>query len=66
VRGPDVIASRAVPRADGLSATMLGLRWDADNECRSRPNIVAGDKGVVMLDVSRHERILRLDAITVE
>ena len=65
VRGPDVIASRAVPRADGLGATMLSLRGDADNEWRSSPDIVAGHKGVVFLDVSSGERKFRLDAVTI-
>jgi len=45
---------------------MLGLRWDADDEWRSRPDIVASHKGVVMLDISRHERKLRLNTVTVE
>jgi hypothetical protein len=63
---PDVIASGAFWRANGLGATMVRLRWDADNEWRSHPDIIASHKGVVMLDVSRHERKLRLDGVAVE
>ena len=66
IRGPDRIASRTVLRADGFGATMLGLRWNADDEWRSRPDIVAIHKGVVMLDVSRHEREVSLDFVAVE
>jgi len=65
VRGPDVLASRAVPRADGLRATVLSLRGDADNEWRSSPDIVTRHKGVVFLDVSSGKRKLRLDAVTI-
>jgi hypothetical protein len=40
--------------------------WDADNEWRSLPDIIASHKGVVMLDVSRHEPKLVLDTVAVE
>ena len=66
IRGSNVIASRALPRIDGLGATLFHLLGDADNERRSLPNIAAGHIGVVLLDVSRHERELRLDTVTVE
>ena len=66
IRSPDVFTSRTVPRADGLGATMVGLRGDADHEWRPCPNIVAGDIGVVFLDISGYERKLGLDALAIE
>ena len=38
----------------------------ADSEWRSRPDIVTGDKGVVLLDGSRHETMRRLDTVAVQ
>ena len=55
IHGPDVLASRAVPRADGLGATVVGVRGDADHEWRPCPDIVAIHKAIVLLDVSLHE-----------
>lgn len=64
--GPDVFTSRTVPRADGLGATVVGLRRHADHECRPCPNIVAGDIRVVFLDIAGYERKLGLDALAIE
>jgi hypothetical protein len=66
IRGSNVVAGGAVPRADGLGATMVGLRRDTDHERGSRPDAVTVHVGVVCFDVSRDERMGGLDAVTVE
>lgn len=66
ISGRDVIASRTVPRVDGLGAALVGVRGDADEEWRSWPNTVAVHKGVVLLDVSLHEGKVGLDGVTIE
>jgi hypothetical protein len=40
--------------------------WDADNEWRSLPDIIASHKGVATLDVSSREHELGLNTFAVE